>query len=248
MTPSRMLFVLVPTLLLVLAGCGNYRRVEEPAPARSITQPVNESTPPSVIPRRPPRQNVPFRRSQRGSHVPQDSSQLINYAADSQGIYVNEPVQEVQVEEPHELSHHETKFDLAETNRNTNIALAAQAINGQIVDPGEIFSYNDTLGSTTRDRGYKKGTIFVNGKKAEGYGGGVCQVSSTLYNAAVNAGMTIIERHEHPQPVSYVERGKDAATSHNGGLDFRFQNNKSFPVVIHATVESGTVSVTISEV
>jgi len=87
-----------------------------------------------------------------------------------------------------------TRFGSEPKARNENISLAANSIKGKIIEPGEVFSYNDAVGPTTKENGYKRARIFVRGKKALGYGGGVCQVSSTLYNAAESAGMQIVER------------------------------------------------------
>ncbi|MDR1664205.1 MAG: VanW family protein [Clostridiales bacterium] len=138
-----------------------------------------------------------------------------------------------------------TNFNEKEKRRAHNIRLASDSINQCVVQPGETFSYNETVGPTSRKNGYKLSTIFVKGEKEEGYGGGVCQVSSTLYNAAANAGMVIVERHDHSRPVPYVEAGKDAATSY-GGIDFKFQNNQPFSVMINSRVEGGEISVSIS--
>jgi vancomycin resistance protein YoaR len=140
-----------------------------------------------------------------------------------------------------------TKFAAWRKNRSSNIKKASDKINSVVVKPGEVFSYNKTVGPTSRKNGYKLATIFIKGEKYEGYGGGVCQVSSTLYNAAANAGLEIIERHDHSRPVPYVEKGKEAATSY-GGIDFKFKNNKPFPIKILSEVEDGTVSVTINAV
>jgi len=142
-------------------------------------------------------------------------------------------------------SYYETEYATSETDRSTNLRLAAAAINQTIVPAGEIFSFNKTIGSTTDCRGYKECTIFADGVITKGYGGGVCQVASTLCNAAHTAGMAIIERHDHSLPVTYIKDGLQAATSHNGGLDFRFKNEFSYDVVIIAKAENGRVSVRI---
>jgi len=143
-----------------------------------------------------------------------------------------------------ELSNHKTEFNAKEEARATNITRASNSINGHIVQPGETFSYNQTVGPTIERRGYKEGTIYVQGEKKKGFGGGVCQVSSTLSVAADEAGMTIIERHDHSLPVSYAKEGEEAATSY-GVIDFKFKNEKSFPVTIKSSVEGGTISVSI---
>ena len=138
------------------------------------------------------------------------------------------------------LATHQTEINAKEKSRNTNITLAANSINGKIVQPGEIFSFNETVGPTIKSRGYKKGMIYIDGKKSEGFGGGVCQVSSTLHMAAKQAGMTIIERHDHSLPVGYAKSGEEAATSY-GSIDFRFRNDKPHPIIIHSGVVDGVV-------
>ena len=141
-----------------------------------------------------------------------------------------------------------TSFKPGDDNgRDTNIKLASDSINQCVVQPGEEFSFNTTVGPTTEKRGYQLAMIYVSGKKDEGYGGGVCQVSSTLYNAAANAGMKITERHDHSLPVLYVEAGKEAATSY-GVKDFKFVNELDFPVKIECTVSDGEITASISTV
>ena len=129
-----------------------------------------------------------------------------------------------------------TDLKNAKKARANNIALAASKIDGSVVEPGDVFSYNETVGPTTKNNGFQLGMIFVGGEKCEGYGGGVCQVSSTLFNAADKAGMEIVERHDHSRPVGYVEKGRDAATSY-GVIDFKFKNTKSHAVEINAYVK-----------
>jgi len=143
-----------------------------------------------------------------------------------------------------ELSSHKTNFDSKDEARTTNITRASSSINGHVVQPGETFSYNKTVGPTIERRGYKEGTIYVQGEKKKGFGGGVCQVSTTLSIAADEAGLTITERHDHSLPVSYANEGEEAATSY-GGIDFKFKNEKPFPVVIKSSVEGGTITVGI---
>ena len=145
-----------------------------------------------------------------------------------------------------ELASHKTEFNAKEQARNTNITRASNSINGHVVQPGGTFSYNETVGPTIERRGYKEGTIYVQGEKKKGFGGGVCQVSSTLSVAAEEAGMKIIERHDHSLPVTYAKEGEEAATSY-GGIDFKFKNEKPFPVVIRSSVEGGTITVAICE-
>jgi len=146
------------------------------------------------------------------------------------------------------IGSYETKFSLGVKARNSNIELAAKLIDNKIVYPGETFSYNETVGPTTKANGFKKARIFIKGRKSEGYGGGVCQVSSTLYNAVDEAGLDVVERHRHSLPVEYVPKDRDAATSY-GGIDFKFENNLERPVRIDSYFDkTGTVGVRIYEV
>ncbi|MCL2572501.1 MAG: VanW family protein [Defluviitaleaceae bacterium] len=145
-----------------------------------------------------------------------------------------------------ELATHSTNFNADDENRKTNITRASNTINGHVVQPGETFSYNETVGPTIERRGYKESVVFVDGEKEKGFGGGVCQVSTTLSIAADNAGMTITERHDHSRPVTYANEGEEAATSY-GGIDFKFKNEKSFPIVIQSSVQDGTITVSIRE-
>lgn len=137
---------------------------------------------------------------------------------------------------------YKTSFNPGERNRTINLKLAAAAINGQVIQPGKTFSFNKTVGPRTKERGYLEATIFVGGKKEQGLGGGICQVSSTLYNAVLASKLKIVERHTHSLPVTYVPTGKDATVSY-GYLDFRFQNNKTYPVKIQAVVKKNTLEI-----
>lgn len=143
------------------------------------------------------------------------------------------------------LSKYTTIYDAGNTNRASNIALAAKTINGTILLPGETFSYNGTLGNTTKEKGYKEGGAYVGGKVVQAYGGGICQVSTTLYNAVLYANLEIVERYNHSYAVSYVPAGRDATVSY-GGKDFKFKNTRSYPIKIVANAKNGVVSVSIA--
>lgn len=142
------------------------------------------------------------------------------------------------------LAKYTTIYDAGNTNRSHNIALAAKTINGTILLPGETFSYNGILGNTNKEKGYKVGTAYVGGKVVESYGGGICQVSSTLYNAVLYANLGIVERHNHSYIVNYVPAGRDATVAY-GGKDFKFKNTRSYPIKIVASAKNGIVSITI---
>ncbi len=129
-------------------------------------------------------------------------------------------------------------------NRNTNIELSAAAINGLTVLPGEIFSFNGATGERTAAKGYKEAAAISGGQSKDEIGGGVCQTSSTLFNAVVRADLEIIERNPHAWPSNYVEKGFDA-TVNWPGLDFKFRNNTEWPVFIVAGYSKQKVTVNI---
>ena len=123
-------------------------------------------------------------------------------------------------------------------NRNENIRLAVEAIDGRILKPGEEFSFNLATGNRTKDKGYQPAGAYRNGVLIEEPGGGVCQVSTTLYNAIVSSGLTATERHSHSFTPSYIQPGEDAMVSFDGyaGPDLKFVNTSAAPVVLRATV------------
>ncbi|TDL82987.1 VanW family protein [Peribacillus frigoritolerans] len=137
-----------------------------------------------------------------------------------------------------------TFFNKNNIQRTKNIHLAAEAINNRVVFPGETFSFNGVVGNRTSARGYLKAPIIIRGELSEGIGGGICQVSSTLFNAIDNAGLKVIERYSHSRRVPYVPAGRDATVSWYGP-DFRFTNKYSEPVLIRAAVYGASIMVTI---
>ncbi|MGN1020910.1 MAG: VanW family protein [Aristaeellaceae bacterium] len=127
-------------------------------------------------------------------------------------------------------------------NRNTNIQLSAAAINGTTVLPGETFSFNQATGQRTAEKGYQEATAISGGQSVPEVGGGVCQTSSTLFNAVARANLEIVERSPHAWPSTYVEKGMDA-TVNWPNLDFKFKNNTDWPVFIVAYYKSRKVTV-----
>ena len=122
-------------------------------------------------------------------------------------------------------------------NRVDNIALTCSKINGIIIKQGETFSFCDNVGEVSSDTGYKEADVLdAEGKPFKGYGGGNCQVSSTLYNAVLEIkNLEIVERHEHSKRVYYVEKDKDAAVDSSSNLDFKFKNNSGNDIKIYAS-------------
>ncbi len=129
-------------------------------------------------------------------------------------------------------------------DRNVNLRLACEAIDGIIMNPGDSFSYNQTLGQRTPEKGYRPGASYVGGETVLDYGGGICQVSSTLYYCTVVADLEILERDCHGYASSYIPLSMDA-TVFWGGIDYRFRNNSIYPIRIDAHAEGGNVTVSI---
>ena len=142
------------------------------------------------------------------------------------------------------IGSYRTNFSPNVAGRNENIRLAAQYMNNYLLMPGEVFSYNKVTRLKTAANGYKNATVIVNGEIEEGLGGGVCQVSSTLYNSVLYSGLEIVQRRPHSIPSSYVNYGRDAVVSDNA-IDFKFRNNYDFPVYLKAYAGSSSVTVTI---
>lgn len=142
------------------------------------------------------------------------------------------------------IGHYITYFNSGNKERTHNINLAAEAINNHVVFPGETFSFNKVVGKRTATRGYQPAPIIVRGELSEGIGGGICQVSSTLFNAADRSGMKILERYSHSKQVPYVPPGRDATVSWYGP-DFTFKNNYNEPILIRAKTYPGKMIVMI---
>lgn len=145
--------------------------------------------------------------------------------------------QDIKLADKQLIGSYTTYFDGKNANRTTNIRLASQAINNLVLLPGEKFSFNDVVGERTEQRGYKKAGVIVKGEFSEGIGGGICQVSSTLYNSVDRAGLKIVRRFSHSATVTYVPPNRDATVSW-GGPDFRFENDLEKPIVLKVKVGS----------
>lgn len=143
-----------------------------------------------------------------------------------------------------QLSSYVTYFNIKNEERSQNIALAAEALDSHVVFPGEVFSFNDTVGERTAEKGYLPAPVIVKGELYEGVGGGICQVSSTLFNAVDIAGVEILQRYSHSRRVSYVPPGRDAAVSWYGP-DFTFRNIHNQPVLIRAAVTGNSLLIRI---
>lgn len=142
------------------------------------------------------------------------------------------------------IATHTSTYNTSDTNRVTNLKIAANRCNNTILYPGDEFSYNEALGHRTTANGYKMGNSFAGGKVVQTIGGGICQVSSTLYNAVLKADLTVTDRTAHGMYVGYVEPSTDATVVDNA-IDFKFRNDRKYPVKIVTTCENGVVTASI---
>lgn len=147
------------------------------------------------------------------------------------------------------LSDFSTKLPKDTKARYSNIDLACETLNNTVVKSGEIFSLWNTLGCPTKEKGYKKAKAFTSGGKIKySYGGGICQVSTTIYNALLKIdGIKILERHEHSRDVAYIKDGKDASVSYKSA-DLRFKNNLDYDIRLKADVKNNKVIIEIEKV
>lgn len=143
-----------------------------------------------------------------------------------------------------ELSSFSTKILAKEENRVNNISKACSTINGTVINSGEVFSFWKVIGNPTIEKGYQEAKAFTaKGGVTTAIGGGLCQVSSTIYNVVLNVPeLETIERHQHTREVYYVKLGNDASVSY-GGADFQFKNNLSTPIKIYANCTKDAVNI-----
>ena len=139
---------------------------------------------------------------------------------------------------PDMLSTYSTRYSTSDRDRTTNLQLAASKINGTVLMPGETFSYNQVVGERTIAAGYKEAPIYVSGEVVDGLGGGICQITSTLYNAVLYANLEIVERSNHQFVPSYVKASRDATVVY-GSIDFKFKNNRDYPIKLVCSVSGG---------
>ena len=145
---------------------------------------------------------------------------------------------------PDELSVFTTRYDAGNVSRTTNLSIACSKLNGYVIQPGEVFSYNKVLGKRSVENGYREAAIYTSNGVENGLGGGICQISSTLYNAVLMANLGIEERHNHSYTTSYSDPGRDATVAY-GSLDFKFKNTRKYPVKIEAYIKSGVATIRI---
>lgn len=145
---------------------------------------------------------------------------------------------------PDLLGEFTTIYDASNKNRSNNLSISAEKIDGTIIMPGEIFSYNQIVGERTIAAGYKEAGAYAGGRVVQDVGGGICQTSSTLYNAALLANLEIVDRSNHQFLTSYVSASQDATVAW-GSIDFQFKNTRTYPIKIEASAKNGVCKMAI---
>ncbi len=173
-----------------------------------------------------------------------------NPTAEEYTIHLDYTIPEITVNDlgmeafPDLLATYSTKYATSNKDRTTNLRLASNKINGTVIMPGEIFSYNKVVGKRTIAAGYKEAAIYQDGQVTNGLGGGICQISTTLYNAVVGADLEITSRRNHMFVPSYAIPGNDATVVW-GSTDFKFKNTRDYPIKIESSVSGGIATVSI---
>ena len=171
-----------------------------------------------------------------------NSNTLSEQEKDDLNIDENEkPKEEEKAPVETDIATYTTTIYDKDENRVSNITLANSKLNGVVINPGETFSFNNTIGPMNEEQGFKKALGFdANGKKIQISGGGLCQISSTIYNAVLIANLEVVERHPHSRRVYYVPKDKDATIVY-GSLDFKFKNNTDKKIKIYASNDNASV-------
>lgn len=179
------------------------------------------------------------------NEIDYNANRLSTEVENSTGLNNDISKEPVVVEE--EISSFSTKIIDDDDNRDTNIRITCNEINGTIIKDGEEFSFNESAGNPTPDRGYKKAGVFIDGELKKGYGGGNCQVSTTIYNAVNKIdGIKVTERHEHEKEVGYIEMGKDSTVVYDD-LDLKFKNNTGYDIKLYAELSDKKIKVKVNK-
>lgn len=243
----------------ILIGCGvlafgaaywiSDRMIDAHAEVQTASTQTVQQTPtahvqqPAPDPHQPPRSGKPFVRDSSELATPQEQlAHSTNVAKRGSKARVDAYLASLKTAEGQLVGTFSTSLAGNDASgRVQNIKLASQKIDGKILMPGVTFSFNDTTGdSNDPQAGWQLATVIVGKEFTNGYGGGICQVSSTLYNSVLKAGLQVKERYTHSLPVGYVPAGRDATVSYPE-LDFRFVNSYDVPVRLGAQIEGGNV-------
>lgn len=193
--------------------------------------------------------NLNYEASKTSTNSNQNTNENSNQTENSENSEANvveeKPKQPVETQ----ISTFSTKIYTKDSARQNNLQITCSTLNNTTVKAGDTFSFCDTVGQATSSKGYEKADIFDrNGNKIQGYGGGNCQVSTTLYNAVLAVpSLVVTERHEHSNDVPYIQEGKDAAVAY-GSYDLKFRNDSGNDIKILASTNSDSITITINSI
>ncbi|MBR3163388.1 MAG: VanW family protein [Clostridia bacterium] len=223
--------VVIIAIVLVLAGTGIYYYITNNSTNKNNNYEAERTS---------AENNTQQTETEQNTENAQEQNQVENKSAQQQMQHT--PV------ETEEIASFSTKIYTKDSSRQNNITITCSSLNDTDVPNGQTFSFCNTVGRASPSKGYTKADIFTNGKKTKGYGGGNCQVSTTLYNAVLKVpNLKVTERHEHSNKVPYIAEGKDAAVSY-GTYDFKFINNTGSTVRIKANHTSDSVNIRLVKV
>ena len=195
--------------------------------------------------------NSNYDASKTSTNSNQNTNENSNQTENSENSGANTNVVEEKPKQPVEtqISTFSTKIYTKDSARQNNLQITCSTLNNTTVKAGDTFSFCDTVGQATSSKGYEKADIFDrNGNKIQGYGGGNCQVSTTLYNAVLAVpSLVVTERHEHSNDVPYIQEGKDAAVAY-GSYDLKFRNDSGNDIKILASTNSDSITITINSI
>ena len=195
--------------------------------------------------------NSNYEASKTSTNSNQNTNENSNQTENSENSGANANVVEEKPKQPVEtqISTFSTKIYTKDSARQNNLQITCSTLNNTTVKAGDTFSFCDTVVQATSSKGYEKADIFDrNGNKIQGYGGGNCQVSTTLYNAVLAVpSLVVTERHEHSNDVPYIQEGKDAAVAY-GSYDLKFRNDSGNDIKILASTNSDSITITINSI
>lgn len=238
----KLLMITLVSLLLTACGNDNITSKNEVSPENNNYARLIEDTP-STIERNDQLQNNTI-----DDNVPDDTKNKEPFGEERKDYIADSFDNDEVFPKDNFLATFTTKILTSDPNRYHNITLVRDRLNGYVLQNNEIFSFNEVCGPYGQDDGFKEATILLsNGKEDTGYGGGVCQLSSTLYNTIKNLDVTITERHHHSIPVAYVPEGEDATVSLQSGLDFKFKNVSGKNLKFETSSTENSLTVTVYE-
>ncbi len=214
------LFAVFIFITILLSGCTNNSLITRNIDNNSIKSDMARSAPTGTNPRSPEEKPSPYQQSGTVTEVPWEDDARFKTIREKTGAAVRMAAFCTVLRDPL-------------TGEEANVHLAARMLAGTVVQPGKVFSQNNSVGPYSSARGFQKGPVYIGSQLSTTVGGGVCKIASTLYNVSVLCDLPVVERHAHGMPVPYVPYGQDATVSY-GTKDFKFLNNLDCPILIWA--------------